>query len=141
MAKAIRPLRHWTGIVRIPIFLEDDVFFEYWPDELPLAEISRRLFSPGLKVFNFHPTFVGCNAPSRTFYDSTREKIFGSLEPAKGVTWQRRGTRDVLLELLDLIRSRGAAFEKFDDIAALADHDLDNPSPNLKTNDHMGDVR
>jgi hypothetical protein len=140
MASAIRPLRHWTGIVRIPVFLEDDIFFEYWPVELPLAAISNTLFSPGLKVLNFHPSFVGCNTPSRAFYESTRGELFDSGESADRLIWHKRGTRDVLLELLELIRSRGAAFERFEDIAGLADRELENPLANLHSSD-MGDVR
>jgi hypothetical protein len=132
MASAIRPLRHWTGIVRIPVFLEDDIFFEYWPEELPLAAISDSLFSPGLKVLNFHPAFVGCNTPSRDFYESTRDELFDSRGRVDTLVWHKRGTRDVLLELLELIRNRGSAFEKFEDIAMLADHELKNPLSTLR---------
>lgn len=109
----ICPILHWTGIIRFPVFFEDDVFFEHESKHLAFSVIERFLFSPGLKVLNFHPTFVACNIPSRHYYESVRSKIFGSTEPATGVIWNERGTRHVLEEVIQCVRVHQYEFTPF----------------------------
>jgi hypothetical protein len=114
----IAPIVHWTGIVRLPIYFEDDLFFEAAPDELALDAIAPTLFSPGLKVLDFHPTFVAINAPSRPHYERVKPAIFGSAAPAAGVIFDGRGTRDVLRELLDRIAAAGHALVPFEEVVS-----------------------
>jgi len=49
------PLRHCSGLVRFPIFWEDDVHAMKGID-FQLVKILESLNLPGLKIFNFHPT-------------------------------------------------------------------------------------
>jgi len=111
------PLIHWTGILRLPTYFEDDSFFAWRPGSLSVREIESTLFTPGLKVLNFHPTFVGLNTPSQAHYDSVRSRVFDTTSPADGVIFDGRGTRNVLAEVVDRILSAGYAFVPFEEVA------------------------
>ena len=66
MQPYISPLLHHTGLVRFPVFWEDDIHGE--GHEFRLSEIRGNLEKPGLKVFNFHPLWVSLNIPSVESY-------------------------------------------------------------------------
>ena len=68
------------------------------------------MFTPGLKILNFHPTFVGCNTPSQSHYNAVRSRVFDTETPAEGVRWKRRGTANMLDELVGEILSAGYSF-------------------------------
>lgn len=123
--RGINPLRHWTGMVRLPIFFEDDIFFALEAPQLALDNVRRNLFTPGLKIFNLHPTFVGINAPSRDYYENARTQIFGSTSCAPGLCWSGRGTTDVFVELLREVQAAGHEFVSFGKLAELAANSLD----------------
>jgi hypothetical protein len=114
----IAPLVHWTGILRFPVFFEDDTFFEWLPNDLPIESIETTLFSPGLKIFNFHATFVACNTPSRSHYDATRGNIFNTLSPRPGVVFRSRGTANVMEEIFERVQHAGYAFVSFEDLVS-----------------------
>lgn len=108
------PLRHWTGISRLPVFFEDDVFFGYdQPGTLDLSEVEQTLFSPGLKILNFHATFVACNIPSLAFYEERKTEIFKTNSPDPRYIYDARGTKNVFRELASLILSSGYAWHSF----------------------------
>ena len=104
------PMVHVTGILRLPVYFEDDVAFDAADRAFTVGVFRKTLFTLGLKIFNFHPTFVGCNTPSLAHYNEVRGKVFGSREPAKGVRWTGRGTANMLDELMDDIHSTGYKF-------------------------------
>lgn len=108
----LTPYVHWTGIVRFPVFFEDDAFFAMKPDALDLQAIVPTLFSPGLKILNFHPTFVACNTPNRAHYDAHRSRVFGTVAPDPAVRWTGRGTAHVFEELLGRVRDSGHPFSR-----------------------------
>jgi len=114
------PLHHRTGIVRLPVYFEDDVFFDVHEDGLNLDAIAPTLFTPGLKILNFHPTFVGCNTPSREYHERMKPRIFAPGLTSEGLVWQGRGTMTVLRELLDRILSRGHRFQTFHSVVDLS---------------------
>lgn len=105
----IQPLLHWSGILRLPVFFEDDVFYSYESDKLDLKHVYRYLFTPGLKILNFHATFVACNIPSKPYYEGVKSSIFSSAQP-QGV-WKERGTRHVFEELVATILDKGFSFK------------------------------
>ena len=49
------PYRHGSGLIRFPVFWEDDVF-RHNGFKFKISSIIGELQTPGLKVFNFHPT-------------------------------------------------------------------------------------
>ena len=107
------PMVHPAGILRLPVYFEDDVAFDAVDRAFTVDVFRKSLFTPGLKILNFHPTFVGCNTPSLAHYNSVRGKIFGTLEPANGVRWAGRGTANMFDELMDEILSAGYKFSSF----------------------------
>ena len=105
------PLLHASGIWRLPVYFEDDIFFRAFPLELHLDHIRATLFSPGLKVLNFHPTFVAANVPSPAYYAEIKARWFSTPGDHPKLVHRGRGTREVLEELAVLVTSRGFAFE------------------------------
>lgn len=61
------PLRHGSGLIRFPVFWEDDAHSE---KGLPfkIDAIRRYLDTPGLKIFNFHPLSLAINTPTTEYY-------------------------------------------------------------------------
>jgi hypothetical protein len=118
----LSPLVHWTGILRFPVYFEDDVFFDTCSPEdgLNLDAIMPTLFTPGLKILNFHPTFAACNTPSRSYHERMKPAIFHPDSTAGGVHWEGRGTLTVMRELLDRILSHGYRFQTFHSIVEMA---------------------
>jgi hypothetical protein len=112
----LQPLLHPSGIVRFPVFFEDDVFFDYCPGALSLEPVLDKLFSPGLKVLNFHATFVACNIPSREYYEKLKPAIFSENSQKSSFLWNGRGTRHVFEELIAAIIDSGHEFVRFPDL-------------------------
>ncbi len=104
------PMVHPSGILRLPVYFEDDVAFDAI-DEFKIDVFLESLNTPGLKILNFHPTFVGCNTPSLRHYNSVRGRVFGTSEPADGVVWEGHGTANVLEELIGEIMMGGYRFQ------------------------------
>jgi hypothetical protein len=105
------PMIHVSGILRLPVYFEDDCAFDAADSSFTVNVFRKSLFTPGLKILNFHPTFVGCNTPSLAQYNSVRGKVFGTSEPAEGVRWAGHGTADMLDELVSEILSAGHRFQ------------------------------
>ena len=105
------PMIHVSGILRLPVYFEDDCAFDAADSAFTVNVFRKSLFTPGLKILNFHPTFVGCNTPSQAHYNSVRGKIFGTSEPAEGVRWAGHGTANMFDELLSEILSAGHKFQ------------------------------
>ncbi len=112
----LEPLMHWTGIARFPIFFEDDIFFELNPLSLDLDPVLANSFTPGLKILNFHATFVACNIPSREYYEQARSRIFGTQAMADDILWKGRGTADVLDEFISKVLASGCVFKTFEQV-------------------------
>jgi hypothetical protein len=69
--QGIKPFRHPSGIVRIPMFWEDDdhfTFESFWDPEM------LRLESPGLKVLAFHPIHLRLNTIAPEQYQLAKER-------------------------------------------------------------------
>jgi hypothetical protein len=78
----IKPLKHRSGLLSIPIFLEDGGYLIMDPT-LNFDNLIPRLESPGLKVINFHPAHMAFNTPNfaytRSIKDSFSREIWGNL--------------------------------------------------------------
>ena len=110
------PLMHWTGTLGLPVYFEDDVFFKHDPDRLNLDWVAKTLFSPGLKILNFHAVHVGINAPSEAHYQSVRDKIYAPTTNPAEIRYPGRGTSDVLDELVELVLSNDHSFVGFEEL-------------------------
>lgn len=110
------PLLHHTGLVRFPVFWEDDVHFGR---ELPFRfEAYERYFeTPGLKVINLHPLLFALNVPSAEFY-AAHKHLNGERDPRTGLLARHpgAGSRTFLAELADHVLARGARAVYLDDL-------------------------
>jgi len=112
----LTPLLHASGIWRLPVYFEDDIFFRYFPDVLGLEPIETTLFASGLKVLNFHPTFVAANVPSLDYYAAIKGRWFSPDTDHAQMVHPGRGTSTVLEELTALVRTRGFEFGSFESL-------------------------
>lgn len=70
----LRPTRMFSGLVRFPVWLEDDVWLQ--PNHREGLEIlEAKILEPGLKVFNFHPKHICENEEVGLLFDWVTEKI------------------------------------------------------------------
>lgn len=101
------PLRHWSGIIRFPVFWEDDAHWLNSPDDWDLEKYVDSFFSPGLKIFNFHPFSVAANIPNQDYYLEIKRHIPTlSSENIEQVRYKGKGTLTFLTELLAILKSR-----------------------------------
>jgi hypothetical protein len=108
---------HASGMVRLPVFLEDDIVIDF-AGAPPLESLLPTLFSPGLKILNFHPIHVAANTPSWAAYDEMRARVYGSdLRPEVSAA---RGMRDLLVDLVTAVTAEGHTFSAFSDVASSA---------------------
>jgi polysaccharide deactylase WbmS-like protein len=116
----LMPVIHGSGLLRFPVFFEDDVFLWWAAPELRLAALASLLFSSGLKVLNFHPALVAINAPSIDYYNARRSALFGSSKTRKIEPYYERGVATLLAELIDTIKGGGFDFIPFPQLIARA---------------------
>jgi hypothetical protein len=120
----IVPLVHATGLLRLPVFLDDDSLLLWDRDGgLRLDPVFAALATPGLKILNFHPVLFALNCPSVEHYQARRDTVYApgseAYEPFEG-----RGTATVLEELIARIRDTGGRLVPFPAIADRAWRDL-----------------
>jgi polysaccharide deactylase WbmS-like protein len=101
----IELFRHWNGLIRVPVFWEDDVNCiagESWVPTMPAV-----LDTDAVYVFNFHPVHVFLNTETLRRYESARPyyhnpaKLREFVNPEPSGT----GTRVFLRRLLALIQA------------------------------------
>jgi hypothetical protein len=109
------PLKHATGLIRFPVFLEDDVLLAREPGTgiRPLLPVLR---TPGLKIFNFHPQHIALNTPSAEYYADIKRHVGNGWAAYR---YAGHGLRTLLLDLLSAIRdSPGAGVFSLGDLYA-----------------------
>jgi len=110
---------HGSGLLRFPVFLEDDVFLQWALPDLNTHQASTLLCTPGLKILNFHPALVALNAPSFAYYDAQRKTLFGKGD-SQCERFRGRGVETVLRELIAAVRHAGFGFTAFPDVVEAA---------------------
>jgi SAM-dependent methyltransferase len=102
------PLRHQSGLVRFPVFWEDDVHFANTDGNWRLDDYLADFTTPGLKVFNFHPFLVAANVPNQAYYTQVKQhtKTLGP-DTIDEVRYAGSGLRTFLIELLETLTRRG----------------------------------
>lgn len=111
-APGLAPFVSWTGLVRLPIWFEDDVhLLRGRPCELPALALDE----PGLKVMTFHPVLVALNAADLAGYEALKADLRGrgvgltDASPdhfAPFVETSRPGVRDLLHAVVDWLAAR-----------------------------------
>jgi SAM-dependent methyltransferase len=128
MQEDLVPLRHQSGLLRFPVFWEDDV---HWSQQgsWRLDDLIERFLLPGLKVLNFHPIAVALNIPDARFYQAHKE-CMGSVtkEDIERLRHRGPGTRTFLIDLLTRLQRLGHGFHSLGDVYR-ASNKAQNPQP------------
>ena len=70
----IIPLKHNSGMLRFPVFLEDDYYMRN-SFNMTIEDFKDQLITPGLKIFNFHPIHIALNTPSLEYYEEVKADL------------------------------------------------------------------
>jgi hypothetical protein len=110
------PLLHHTGLVRFPVFWEDDVHFTKQL-EFEFADFRELFEGPGLKVINLHPLLFALNVPSDDFY-AAHKHLNSSTDPAEGAAarFGGLGSRTFIEALADHVVRTNASAVYLDDL-------------------------
>ena len=120
----LAPSTHWSGLVNVPGFWEDDVHSLYFegdfdPDLVDLA-------SPGLKVFDVHPIHLRLNTDRMSRYEAARADIEAGRDLDQHVNTETHGSRTFLVEVVRRLKLEPTRhrFALLGDVAAefAADH-------------------
>lgn len=110
------PLRHASGLLRLPVFWEDDCHW-HLGDPWDLDPLWRDACTPGLKILNVHPFPFALNIGDAATYE--RLKAGATTVDAVAVTEHRRGgagTRTLVRALLETAVEEGLRFHTLDEI-------------------------
>jgi hypothetical protein len=95
---ALKPWRHWNGMIKVPYCWEDDVALQDGA-----SGIEAALRSSGLVVFDFHPVHVALNSPSLSHYEVSRP-FHADWSRLQHMSFDGDGVRKVLQRLLSAAR-------------------------------------
>lgn len=103
---SLQPFRHFSGLMRLPFFYEDDA----WALEPGHASPEEHLLSEndGLKIFNFHPIHLYLNMETMDRYNRAKpyyhefEKLAPFINAGEG-----SGARDFLVNLKEIADING----------------------------------
>jgi ubiquinone/menaquinone biosynthesis C-methylase UbiE len=116
------PLTHASGLIRFPVFWEDDVHFGHdYPFDFDL--LRAHFDQPGLKIINIHPIHVALNVPNNEFYQKNKH-LNGSADPEQWHNAAHRGvgTRTLLTAMLEHVRALGCQAHYLADVFARVTH-------------------
>jgi hypothetical protein len=116
------PSVHCSGIRRLPVYLEDDVWLETFPGRFDIEPVARTFRTPGLKIFNFHPVQFGLNSPSWEYYDSRRAAVFSLGSDGSGLVHDGVGARTLLASVIGAVEE----FVAFHDLCQEVDEILES---------------
>lgn len=126
----LTPIIHGTGLLRFPVFFEDDVFLWWATPELQPTTLTSLLFTPGLKILNFHPSLVAINAPSVEYFNARRPMLFAPSKSRRQIdSHEGRGVATLLVELINMVRAGGFDFTPFPQLIAAAQASLGHAFP------------
>jgi hypothetical protein len=115
----IEPLLGAAGMLRLPIFLEDDVLLHWGAGDLPAAALEEVLLTPGLKILNVHPALFALNAPSLVHYERHRPDLYGG-HRGPVPAYPGRGVQTLLADVASAVRSNGGRFTALPDLVDMA---------------------
>jgi SAM-dependent methyltransferase len=112
----LRPIRHGSGVMRLPVFWEDDT---HWNQggSWDLDAYYDHFLSPGLKIINVHPIHFALNTPSNEFYQDVRRQVDKwSGEAVERLRYDGKGTRTFVSELTNRLRQSQFEFHTMHDL-------------------------
>jgi hypothetical protein len=119
----LRPLVHRSGMVSLPIFLEDGGYLISDPT-LNFDALIAKLETPGLKIINFHPAHMAINTPRFSYTREIKDRLTReewndiSVEHLAKLTYDGHGVRDIIRAIGEFVRERGYAVNTMHEIYA-----------------------
>jgi len=109
------PYHDWSGLVRLPLFWEDDVHCLFFDGRFDCAAL--RLDQPGLKVLNFHPVHLFLNTREIADYQAAKPCL-ADPTAARKLRCEGPGIRTLFLDVVGRLRGAemrtlGALAEEF----------------------------
>jgi len=98
----LAPFYDWSGLLRLPIYWEDDVHCLYFDGRFDREAL--RLDRPGLKVLNFHPVHLYLNTRELTEYEASKPRL-ADPETARSQRREGPGIRSLFLDLAGHLRT------------------------------------
>ncbi len=111
----LRCERHWSGLVTVPGYWEDDVHALYFDGDFDPALAAPT--APGLRVYDFHPIHLHLNTDRMARYEGAR----ADLEAGRDLAAHRNpglGSRSFLRALVEDTRARGRRLATLAEVAA-----------------------
>ena len=99
---------HWTGLVNLPIWCEDDVLVHHHPgmQGVNLDTIySKVKGTAALQIFSFHPVHVFLNTRRLDEYKAAKSNLLDEAAMTQRINMNSYGIQDLLQELLSRISS------------------------------------
>jgi hypothetical protein len=111
------PLRHVTGLVRFPVFWEDDCHWDLTGGDWDIDRYVDRFLTPGLKIINVHPFPFAANVTSSEHYLRAKPHITTlSAADVDAVRHPGAGTRTFVTALIEALADRRAHFHTLKEI-------------------------
>ncbi len=103
----LRPLLHWSGLLHLPVFWEDDVHWTLGQD-WNFEAMRAQFLTPGLKILDIHPFFQMLNIPDAAFYAQHKPLIETlTRDQAKSLRHAGEGCSTFLRQILTVMRDLG----------------------------------
>lgn len=93
------PLRHRSGLLRFPVFWEDQAHFTKGLS-FTLSLLQPHLETPGLKIFDIHPIHFALNTPSEQFY------VLHKSQPTGRDRWSGDGIQTLVESVVRLVKEK-----------------------------------
>ena len=121
---SLAPSMHWSGLVSVPGFWEDDVHSLYFDGDFDPDLVD--LDASGLKVFDFHPIHLHLNTDRMARYEGARADIEAGRGLDRHVNTETYGSRTFLVDVVRRLTRESSRhrFALLGDVAAgfAADH-------------------
>lgn len=104
----IKPLLHRSGLLSIPIFLEDGGYLLMDPS-LNFTQLLPKLETPGLKVINFHPAHMAFNTPDFGYTRNVKNSMLRDewnqldISSIKKIEYKGVGIRTIIQQLIEFV--------------------------------------
>lgn len=111
LQEGLVPLRTGSGLIRFPVFWEDDAHWNVENSDWNVAHYLERFTTHGLKILNVHPFFFTANIPNQEYYQKIKSHV-KTLSPdtIRDVRYDGPGVRTFVEALLKELRHRGFQF-------------------------------
>ena len=98
----LAPSYDWSGLIRLPIYWEDDVHCLYFDNRFDIG--SLKLEQPGLKILNFHPVHLFLNTREESEYQAAKPVLQDPVA-SRACRKQGPGIRTLFLDVIRRLRA------------------------------------